>query len=181
MGMLEKIEKLRDEAWEAAMASPAFATLLALDEAVDAAGGKRLLASKGEPAPLTTFAQGSVKPAIAFYNAAATPNQRLSQGDAAALALKANGPLPVGRLMESAMARGAVIGGGKPLISFRSTLSKDPRFYSLKRNGMFFWWLTDVELPEGWTGPSESYDLPLDPNPDSSQKGGDSHAATTAN
>lgn len=182
MSMLDKIEKLRDEAWQEVMASPALATVRALDDAVEAAGGKRLFESQGSriPAAITSaiFTPAlSVRPAAYAGGGEAIP--RMSQADAAEQALLSNGPLPVTPLMTQAIELGANVGGEKPLVSFRSTLSKDDRFYSIKRDGYFYWWLTNVDLPEGWMGPSESYDLPLDPDPESSQRGGDSHAATT--
>lgn len=179
MSMLDKIEKLRDEAWQEAMASPLFATVRALDDAVAAAGGSRLFNVKALDAPQPLYASTKILEIKNVFDPGKASGQRLSQGDAAEKALRRAGPLPVGRLMEAAAELGAQIGGEKPLVSFRSTLSKDNRFYSVKRNGMFFWWLTGIDFPEGWMGPSESYDLPLDPDPDSNQKGGDRHAATT--
>lgn len=168
---VEKIKDLREGAWAEVKTSPSFLAFKALDDAVAALGGQRRIAPH-EDAP---------RPSVDTFVRVTRENaKKLSQPDAAMAALKDYGPLPIGRLMEKAMEKGANIGGGKPIANFRSALSKDERFYSLKRNGLYFWWLTDVELPDKW---KEA------PNPDlldgsdasvvgNNQEGGDGHAAT---
>ena len=107
---------------------------------------------------------------------------RLTQAGGAEAALIANGePLPIGRLLEAAIRHGAIIGGNKKLTNFRSTVSKDVRFYSLMRNGMYFWWLNELPLPPEW---SEATDPDLlagsvASSAHSTQEGGDGHAQSS--
>lgn len=174
---IDKTTELRDGAWREVQTSSSFLAFKALDDAVAAMGGKRLIANA---APR----EDGPRPSVGTFersNRNRTVSRRISQSDAAEAALKARGnPLPVGRLLEAALEKGATIGGENPLANFRSTLSKDPRFYSFKRNNMYFWWVNTVSLPEDWreapdpdllTGPDASF-------PDSNQEGGDGHAAT---
>lgn len=168
-----KVEELRDAAWRELKASPSFLAFKALDDAVAAMGGQRLVSDAERPRPsVGTFAR--VKQGRAA--------KRPSQSDAAEAALREKGePLPTGRLMEAAQERGATVGGKDPLANIRSTLSKDDRFYSLMRNNMYFWWLSGVPLPSGW---QEAPDL-LDQNRSdaspvgTNQKGGEADATAT--
>lgn len=171
---IEQTVALRDDAWRTVGASPAFIAFKALDDAVAAMGGQRIIApappvNKDGPRP-------SVGPMVRIPRGR-TMGHRISQSDAAEAALLANSePLPIGRLMEAALAKGAAIGGEKPLANFRSALSKDKRFYSLMRNGLYFWWLDGVELPDKW---KEASDRDLLTESDASsvhsnQEGGDS-------
>ena len=120
---------------------------------------------------------------LAAVIAEKTGNRRISHATAALQALRDEGePLPIGRLMEKAIANGAEIGGNNPIGNFRSTLSKDPRFRSISRNNMYFWWFVATPVPRNW---NEAPDLPLDNGSDASvshasQEGGDGHAATMA-
>ncbi|MDY7098601.1 MAG: hypothetical protein SXU28_10735 [Pseudomonadota bacterium] len=173
MSMLEKIQTLRAEALEEAMASPAFETVRALDAAVVSAGGKSLLEAakeskpKSEPALITRVVTGMTLPA-----------KKMSQGDAAELALREKGPLPVGRLQEAAEQKGAVFRGDNPVPSFRSMLSKDARFRSVQRNNMYFWWLKGVELPREFMPEPTSIDDLLGSGSNANEEGGDANAAT---
>lgn len=173
MTMLDRIVKLRAEALGDAMKSPAFATVRALDDAVVAAGGKRLIDGIGAENVIAAAAAVKPRPLKAYGGRA----PKVPQGDAAEAALKANGPLPVGVLLEKAVEKGAKVGGDKPLVSFRSMLSKDDRFYSLQRNNMYFWWLSDTDLPEGFLPEPEDSDL-WGSGSTTNEEGGDAHAAT---
>ena len=173
MPILEKIVELRDEALREVIAQPAFDTVRALDSAVAAAGGERLFPIMARKRVPPQILQGNVP---GFTPPPKAP-EKVSQGDAAESALRDHGPLPVGRLMEKAVEKGAKIGGDKPLVSFRSMLSKDDRFYSLQRNNMYFWWLKGVDLPEGFMPePDDISDL-LGSGANTNQEGGDGHAA----
>ena len=89
-------------------------------------------------------------------------------------------PLPVGRWLEKCITDGINIKGDDPLPNFRSTVSRDKRFYNFVRNGMYFWWLTNVELPEKWKK-AEGLDLLDQPSAFSvsNQEGGDGRAPAT--
>jgi hypothetical protein len=178
-GVLE----LRAQAWGAVIASPDFAAFKALDDAVVALGGATLIVGNAAAAPRTASPRPHVTVSGRGDGAVAGEFRKISQTNAAAAALKGVGnPLSANFLMEEARSFGAVVGGEKPLVNFTSSLSKDDRFYSFRKEGNYYWWLTNEPLPPGWkeTG-SDDFDL-LDPVSDSSsQEGGDAHAATTAN
>lgn len=172
MSMQQKLENLRAEALKEAMASPALDMVRALDLAVVAAGGESLSTTNSASA---TKAESPIVTGIS--NSIAMPVKKVPQGDAAAMALQEVGPLPIGRLLEAAQQKGAVFNGEKPTPSFRSMLSKDDRFYSLTRNGMYFWWLNGVDLPEGFLPEPEDISDLLGSGSNTSQKGGGGHAA----
>jgi hypothetical protein len=74
------------------------------------------------------------------------------------------------------------VGGDKPLMSFGSTLSRDPRFTNHRRDGLYYWWLKEVDLPASFRNEAEPDDfagLLGSASSSSSQEGGESHAATT--
>jgi hypothetical protein len=76
------------------------------------------------------------------------PQKKVSQLEGAARALEATGhPLPVDTLMDKAVAEGAVVAGEKPVISFGSSLSKSPKFQSVRWNGAYAWWFSDRPMP----------------------------------
>jgi hypothetical protein len=173
MTMLEKVTRLRADALEEAMASPAFAMVRALDAAVVAAGGESLIPERRlEP----LLAEATAKVAIAYDS-----GKKVPQGDAAYAALSKSGPLPIGRLLEKAKDHGAVFTGEKPLPSFRSMLSKDDRFYSLQRNNTFLWWLNGVDLPERFKPEPNDINDFLGSGTNTNQEGGDGHAANNTN
>lgn len=169
--VLQKTMALRSEVWGDLVNSPVFQSFKALDIAVGAMGGSRILAGESiEP----------VKESRPTRVEAAKPRRRNSQGDAAESALRTGGmPMTIRTLLEFVSASGVEVRGEDPLANFRSTLSRDPRFKSIMRQGLYFWWLTDVELPEGWeeaTDPSLP-GLSVASN-SNDQEGGDDHAAT---
>jgi len=74
--------------------------------------------------------------------------KKISQLAAAELALdKVGHPLPVDDLMIAAVAEGAIVGGSKPVISFGSSLSKSPKFKSVRWRGEYAWWFADRPVP----------------------------------
>jgi|SRR5947209_15547991 len=177
MTLLTKTMALRDEAWEAVRASEAFRAFQALDQAVITLGGLSRIADAGHIAPANTNR-------VVHSSVGHGGSRRIPQAVAALEALKKAGePLPIGRLMEKAVEEGLEIGGASPINNFRSTLSKDPRFRSVARGNMYFWWFATSPLPSKWLG-NETPDLPLEngsgASDHSSQKGGDGHAATMA-
>lgn len=177
MSALEKTMALRAELWNDVLKTDAYRAFTALDSAVIAMGGPK--------ANQALFAMPVVAVAAAFGNPARAHSpqkrktKRITQSQIAERVLKQAGePLPVGRWLEKCIADAINIKGDDPLPNFRSTVSRDKRFYNFVRNGMYFWWLEGVELPEKWKM-AEGLDLLDQPSAVSfsSQEGGDGHAA----
>jgi hypothetical protein len=165
--------ELRQKAWDDLMTSEAFRAFRAADNMVVDLGGQSAM-----PSTAPSIAPRAVNPRPRLR--AIDGSSRLSQGDAGVKALKEAGhPLHINALTNRSKAMGAMIGGGNPVANFRSTLSKDERFYSFRHNGDYWWWLTGVPLPQGWEEAAD--DLPFDTaaSDSSNQEGGESHAATT--
>ena len=142
MDIINKTKLLRDEAWQAVLASADYRAYKSLDDALKTMTGEEsmVLRLDGLPSPRNVNA-GVVKNKL---------SARITQGDVAARVLKGHGkPLPIGRWLEKSVADGINIKGEDPLANFRSTVSRDKRFYALVRNSMYFWWFTDVGLPIG--------------------------------
>lgn len=156
--LLTPLMMLRDQAFDELRASKEYAEFKALDDAVKRLGGASVvLAETSQTSQFGALASRVVQQT----QQRAVENRRLSQADIAENALVlANEPLPLGRLMEAAVEQGAKIGGENPVNNFRSTVSKDNRFYPLKRNGMYFWWLAGRAIPSAWTNEAESNVLP---------------------
>ena len=176
---IDSTKGLRDAAWRDVKMSPDYLAFKALDDAVAAMGGDRIIFEAGA----RTEADRPRASVGTFANIRSTrPVTRLTQAGGAEAALRSNGdPLPIGRLLEEAIKHGAIIGGDKPLANFRSTISKDPRFVSVMRNGMYFWWFKDEALPSGWNeavGP-DLLDGPTASGAHSSQGGGGGHGPAT--
>jgi hypothetical protein len=164
MDILSKTKALRDEAWQAVESSAAYKAFKGLDDAVKAMSGESVdTAPQVARAPRKRSANGT---------------KRVSQADVAEKVLHEVGePLPVGRWLEACVNKGLIIGGSDPLGNFRSMASRDDRFYNFTRNNMYFWWLTGVDLPEAFMPePEDNSDLWGSGN-NTSQKGGDGHAA----
>ncbi len=173
--MLLEITNLRDKALLEVCATPAYGVLLALDKAVVAAGGATVMASAN---PAAVKAVELITP-----RARKREVVRKSQADFANDALATAGePLPIGRFVEATLAAGGSIGGDQ-VANLRSTLSRDPRFVSIMRGGMYFWWFTDRALPAHWNTEG-GFDLAVEPpavSYRSDQEGGDGHAAIINN
>ena len=148
----DKTRVLRDEAWQGVMESEAFLAFKALDDAFVRMGGTSRIAD--DPSPFASFATQAFKIAVRRM----AENRKLSHAEAALIALRnAKVPLATQNLLDGAKEAGAEIGGTDPVNNFRSTISKDDRKYSLKKNGTSFWWLKGEALPPEWneaTGPS---------------------------
>jgi len=176
--LLKSAEALRATAYEALKASEPFRAFKAMDDAVAAMGGRRLLS------PLSGVTLNGV---VVAAGTAAPPNppprRRLSQGDAAEIILREQGkPLVLTELLARVPEKGVTVGGENAQMNFGSTLSRDARFYSFRRDGLYYWWLSGVDLPQPFK--NEAPDLPLQDGSGASssqpsQEGGDAHAATT--
>lgn len=175
MDITDKTKALRSEAWQAVLATPAYRAFKGLDDAVKAMTGEAF-----EPKPHFN----GLGDALGGHGAARIRvSKRITQADIAERVLKACGePLPIGRWLEKCIKDGIGVKGDDPLPNFRSTASRDKRFYNFTRNNMYFWWLKGVELPEGWKAAMDP-DLPgLSVAADSNnQEGGDGHAANNTN
>jgi len=179
--ILQSTEHLRRAAYDALKASEAFRAFKALDDAVAAMGGQRLLAVQGgvtiNGSPVSAFANGSARPEINPPR-----RRRVSQAEGAEQVLKEQRrPMTSAELIEAVRQKGVTVGGDKPLMSFGSTLSRDPRFTNHRRDGLYYWWLAGKELPEAWNEaePDDFAGLLGSASSSSSQEGGESHAATT--
>ena len=105
---MAKLTELRTEAMKDLGSCEPFLIVKALDEAVAALGGERIIGA-GIPADHmarpshNTFSPGKIRRRLVVP-------QRVSQSDAAEAALLANqAPMPVGLLMEAAIGKGANI------------------------------------------------------------------------
>lgn len=174
--VLQKTIALRAEVWRELVNSSLFQSFKALDEAVSAMGGKRvLLAESVAQSDSQRSSAGNEMPA---------PRRRASQGDAAEAVLReAKEPMTIRPLLDAVTARGVEVRGEDPLANFRSTLSRDDRFKSIMRNGGYYWWFADADMPESWKE-AETDDfagLLVSAPISTSQEGGDGHAANNAN
>lgn len=177
MSMLLKIVALRDEAWNHVENSEHFKAWKGLNDAVLALD---VTAANNET--ITVFETKTSR----SMNPKPKPNikrktKRVTQSAVAESVLKSMGePLPVGRWLEKSIERGINIRGDDPLSNFRSTVSRDKRFYNFVRNGMYFWWLNGVELPEKWKK-AEGRDLLDQPSAfvSHNQEGGEANATAT--
>ena len=172
--ILHETQALRDKAWDALTASPAFAPFKALDDAVVSMGGRSKV-------PRDPSLDLKPPPGAAHVVRQRSRNRsRPSQGDVAFSCLReAAIPLHIQELMEKVIARGIEISGANPLANFRSTLSRDSRFKSIMKDGGYFWWLASSPVPRSWKE-AEGPDLLDQPSASNSnnQEGGDTHAAT---
>lgn len=173
----DKTRALRDEAWQGVTETDVFLAFKALDDAVVRMGGTSRIVDEGVPSPAPT---SQVYKALVRRM---TEHRRLSHAEAAEIALReAKQPLQTPQLLDAAKAAGAEIGGNDPLNNFRSTISKDDRFNSVKKSGSNYWWITGLDLPSGWNEP-EPLDLEAllgsGPSVSSSKEGGDGHGPAT--
>lgn len=147
---LAKARGLRADAWDAVCATPDYIAFKNFDALVVQMGGASVLGDLDAASNWKSAAQR----ALDGVARRVSEGKRPSQGDAAEMALRQQRePMSIGRLIEAAMAKGAEIGGSDPLANFRSAMSKDARFYTIRRDTGFHWWLTGEPLPAAWEGP----------------------------
>ncbi|MFN3558952.1 MAG: hypothetical protein ACK4UQ_06655 [Brevundimonas sp.] len=74
--------------------------------------------------------------------------KRLTQADAAYEVLtEVQHPLPTPDIIARIQQKGAHVGGADPNVNVSSSLSKDPRFQSVRIGSASFWWLAGRSLP----------------------------------
>lgn len=175
---LQRMLTLRDEAWGDVQTSKSYKAFKAFDDVVATLGGKRLIAEGArDGVSFGDVVHAEIKPANIRRL-----SERITHADAAITVLQHHGkPMPIHDLLAEAAKRGARIGGTNPLANFRSTLSKDERFYAFTKDSTFYWWLDGKALPDDW---NEAPDLPYQEGSDASsvhsnQEGGERHATAT--
>jgi hypothetical protein len=178
----ESIADLRDQALKAMFATAEGKALLASARGVEFKALDEALAKLGGNAILSRNPQSSTEKSSIQRVGLGTASKRMSQTDFAARALrKAGEPLPIGRLLEKTMEEGGVVGGADPVANFRSNMSRDPRFESIMRNNMYFWWFTNEAFPVGWANEAAANDLlstAAASSRNSNQEGSDGDATT---
>jgi hypothetical protein len=175
--------EMRQKAWAEIVASSAFRAFRACDNMVVELGGASVMPpittirpDITPPVPEPTNQSGATTPRIRVR--ARDGTLRPTQAEAAFAVLTELGPMGTKDVMDFSVEKGAAAGGLDPLMNFRTTLSKDDRFYSFRHNGEHYWWLTGQTLPEGWD--EAAVDLLRDAASSSdSQKGGDGHGPAT--
>lgn len=176
------ITELRDQALKAMFATPEGKALLASARGVEFKALDEALAKVGGSAILARNPQVAADKSSNQRVGSGAASKRMSQTDFADRALrKAGEPLPIGRLLEKTVEEGGIIGGADPVANFRSNLSRDPRFESIMRNSMYFWWFTGEDLPAGWANEAAANDLlstAAASSRNSSQERSDDDAAT---
>lgn len=167
-GMLGKVEALRDEA---------YAVLKALDDAVASLGGQRRIPSHLNI--LQSIGHISNRPKVEIIESSTT--RRVSQGGAAEMILIERGePMTGAGLMKLLPTKGASVGGTNALVNFTSALSKSDKFYSFRRGGIYYWWLSGVPLPAEWQEASDLLSIEgSDASVVSNQEGGEANATAT--
>lgn len=178
----DEVCALRDRAWQAVVSSSEYKAYVALKEAADA------LPRPDNAMPSVTstgFSSAIVRQHSAVSEALSSvaAHRKISQGDAAASALRTRGqPMSAADLLDQARAFGATIGGEKPLVGFTSTLSRDSRFVSVRKAGSYYWWFAGEPLPLAFQAeaePGQFDDLLGSASLASSQKGGDGRGPAT--
>lgn len=150
---LDRARQLRAEAWDAVQASSAYVAFKRFDDLVVDMGGTSLISENDAAASWKSTTLRAVDAAARRLS----DQKKLSQGDAAEIVLRqVREPLPVARLLEAVVKRGVAIGGADPLSNFRSSISKDDRFYALRKGSLYFWWLKGQQVPPAWQEPSSS-------------------------
>lgn len=143
--LLERTKALRDEAFRAVAASPAYMAYQALENAVAAMGGETQSVGSKVPSgrSSTAIGNGSVGSDASV--------KRVSQPDAAAAILRERGSPAMGwQLLEALPSKGASVSPSNPTINFTSAMSKSGRFQSVRHDGNYYWWFKDEPLPSGW-------------------------------
>jgi hypothetical protein len=145
---------LRQQAFEALEATPAYAQLKALDAAVVAMGGKSIWEQRVSDhsiakGPLIAGGIGSgLVQAGKVRITGKLPLKRMSHAQAAYAALLKHGiPMQTAELMQAATQEGAYVGGERPMVNFTSSLSRDDRLISVKVKGAYYWWIENQPWP----------------------------------
>ena len=175
-GWLERTREMRAEAWEAVVSSADYAAFKTFDDAVVSLGGSPMFNLDNSSLSSTT------KRVVEAATRRIADGKKLSQGDAAEMVLRVSRmPLSIAPLMEAVLEKGAEIGGTDPLNNFRSTISKDERFYSVKHGNFYYWWLKDLPLPPrgNETAGPDLLTQPAVSSKLTNQEGGGGHAPTT--
>ena len=175
---LQRMIALRDEAWGDVQTSKSYKAFKEFDDVVAKLGGKRLIAEGvTERVVFGDVVHAEIRPA-----SVRRLSERVTHADAAISVLQRHGkPMPIHDILAEAGKLGARIGGTNPLANFRSTLSKDERFYAFTKDSTFYWWLDGKALPENW---NEAPDLPYQEGSGASsvhsnQEGGEANATAT--
>jgi hypothetical protein len=144
---LERARELRAEAWDAVQASADFIAFKKFDDLVVGMGGATAIPEINVSSSWKSTAKRAIDAAARRVSEA----KKVSQGDAAELALiQARCPLGIGKLLKASISLGAEIRGADPLANFRSAVSKDARFFTIKRDGHHFWWVCNAPIPADW-------------------------------
>jgi hypothetical protein len=181
---LEEVIALRTDALRELRQSPAFDAFTALDNAAVSLGADRAtLDGRAFVAnPIGALMVERVRNRLDLQRDVLNgkPPKSLSQGDAAEEVLRlVNTPLRLTDLLVGIEEKGVVVTGDR-IANFRSSLSRDTRFYSLKFDNQYLWWLNGVPLAQAWVE-ATGYDLVVSPAELSfhSSEGGDGDATTT--
>ena len=172
----DRTRLVRDDAWQLVVESEAFIAFKALDDAYVRMGGASRLAD--EPNALAALTRQTFSAVVKRVAEA----RRVSHAEAAEMALrKAGRPLETPILMAFAKEVGADVGGSDPLNNFRSSVSREGKFRSVRKDGTSYWWFKDEALPSGWNEPADPslLDEPAGSSVYSSQEGGDGDAPAT--
>ncbi|GGE12621.1 hypothetical protein GCM10011529_18760 [Polymorphobacter glacialis] len=181
---LEDVIALRADALRELRESPAFDAFVALDAAAVSLGAERATldgrAFQANSLGAVLVERARNRSELQKEILSGKPPKPLSQGDAAEIVLRTTDmPLRLGDLLAGVEEQGLVLTGDK-VANFRSNISRDRRFYSLKFDGQYLWWFAGVELPKAWVE-ATGYDLVIEPVaslPFSNQEGGGPVATT---
>lgn len=159
MKVLEQMAMLRDEAWAAVRETQEYKSFAIIDAAF-----KHMKAEFQEP---VMTARGDFPKLV---------RRKPTHGDIAQKVLiDAKRPLTISSLLDACLDAGMNIAGDDPLASFRSTVSRDDRFKSIKQNGVFYWWLKDVPIPEKWEAESSIFHVLRSSATPENEEGGNGH------
>lgn len=146
---LRKAVAMRDEAWHAIKACDEFTAFKAFDDTVIALGGQSAM-----PTTVNGHASSEVARVLIERARKAQSDKRSSNADVAERLLSEAGkPTPLNQLMSDMKKQGVEFGGADPLANFRSTMSRDDRFVSLRRDKSYFWWFAGKPTPPEWNEP----------------------------
>lgn len=174
--ILERLNGLRSEAYAALQATTAYRDFKVLDDAVAAMGGPRMITDEA------ATMQSVMRRVVETTAQRIVEGRKVSQSEAAEMALRQlRTPLTIVELMNAAAERGAEFKGDGALNSFRSMVSRDSRFATVRRGNQYFWWLRDEPLNPAWeaAGSTEAGTSTEPATPAANLKGGDDDTAST--